>query len=395
MSASDATGAGGATIRFHDLLRQEAPAYLERFGAALPPRQREVLAKLLTCRTPARGGELFACPACGTFHYAYHSCNDRHCPLCGQTDADQWLADHTALLLPTPYFLLTFTVPEPLRAWLRSHPSVGLDLLFATSAQALQELAANPQRLGGSLGMLGVLHTWSRTLIYHPHVHYLVPAGGLSLDQREWIPSRPKFLVHVHPLADHFRTRFRQRLESEAPEALAALPARVWKTPWVVHCQPAGSGAHALRYLSRYVFKTATGNRPLERLPDGRVRWPYRDSATGRAAHLDLELSELLRRFLQHVLPAGFHRVRRFGWLHPAARTKLNRVRALLHQAPLLTDGERAAWQPPDEDRFAPPEPLSPEPRAPRCPRCQHPMTRIGSWRPGHPKLRPPARAPP
>jgi hypothetical protein len=394
MSASDTPGAGGATIRFHHLLRQEAPAYLERFGAALPPRQREVLAKLLACRTPALGGELFACPACGTFHYAYHSCNDCHCPLCGQTDAEQWLADHTALLLPTPYFLVTFTVPEPLRAWLRSHPAVGLDLLFATSAQALQELAANPRRLGASLGLLGVLHTWSRTLIYHPHVHYLVPAGGLSLDQREWIPSRPKFLVHVHPLADHFRTRFRQGLEREAPEALATLPNRVWKTRWVVHCQPAGSGEHALRYLSRYVFKTATGNRPLELRPDGRVRWPYRDSTTVRAAHLDLEPGELVRRFLQHVLPAGFHRVRRFGWLHPAARAKLNRVRALLHQAPLLTEAERAAWQPPDE-ALEPPEPLPPPERTPLCPRCQRPMTRIGSWRPGHPQLRPPARAPP
>jgi hypothetical protein len=394
MSASDTPGAGGRTIRFHDLLRQEAPAYLERFGAAVPPRQREVLTKLLACRTPALGGELFACPTCGAFHYAYHSCNDRHCPRCGQTDADAWRADHAALLLPTPYFLVTFTLPEPLRAWLRSHPSVGLDLLFASSAQALQELAANPRRLGASLGMLGVLHTWSRTLIYHPHVHYLVPAGGLSLDQRQWIPSRPQFLVHVHPLADHFRTRFRHGLERAAPEALATLPARVWKTRWVVHSQPAGSGEHALRYLSRYVFKTATGNRPLELRPDGRVRWPYRESATGRAAHLDLEPGELVRRFLQHVLPAGFHRVRRFGWLHPAARPKLNRVRALLHQAPLLTDAERAAWQPPD-DALEPPEPLPPPDRAPVCPRCQRPMTRIGSWRPGHDPLRPPARAPP
>jgi hypothetical protein len=394
MSVPDALGAGGHTLRFHDLLRQEAPAYLERFGAAVPPRQREVLAKLLACRTPALGGELFACPACGAFHYAYHSCNDRHCPLCGQTDADAWLADHAALLLPTPYFLVTFTVPEALRAWLRSHPALGLDLLFATSAQALQELAAHPHRLGASLGMLGVLHTWSRTLIYHPHVHYLVPAGGLSPDQRQWIPSRSKFLLHVHPLADHFRTRFRRGLQRDAPQALTALPARVWKTRWVVHCQPAGAGDHALRYLSRYVFKTATGNRPLERRPDGRVRWSYRESTTGRAAHVDLPPHELLRRFLQHILPAGFHRVRRFGWLHPAARRKLNRVRALLHQLPLLTAAERAAWQPPQQS-LEPPEPLSPEPRTPLCPHCQRPMTRLGSWRPGHPQLRPPARAPP
>jgi hypothetical protein len=394
MTGTGPTGAGGDAIRFHELLQQWGPAYLERFGTAVPRRQRQVLEKLLVCRTPALGGELFACPACGTFHYTYHSCNDRHCPQCGQTDADQWLADHTSLLLPAPYFLVTFTVPEPLRAWMRSHPGLSLDLLFATSAQALQDLARNPKRLGACLGMLGLLHTWSRTLIYHPHVHYLVPAGGLSLDGRQWVPSRRKFLVHVHPLADHYRTLFHQALQRDAPDLLQTLPARLWKERWVVHCQPAGSGEAALRYLSRYVFKTATGNRDLPLLPDGRVRWRYRESTTGHWQHLDLEPFELIRRFLQHVLPSGFHRVRRFGWLHPAARAKLNRVRALLRQAPVLTDAQRAAWQPPQPE-FEPPEPLPLPDRTPLCPHCRRPMTHCGSWAQGQPRPRPPARAPP
>ena len=394
MTARLPTGAGGAAIRFHDLLLEQAPAYLDRFGAAVPRRQREVLDKLLGCRTPARGGELFACPGCGAFHYAYHSCNDRHCPLCGQTDADAWLADHTALLLPPPYFLVTFTVPDAVRTWLRAHPEPGLDVLVATSARALQDLAAEPRRLGASLGMLGVLHTWSRTLIFHPHVHYLVPAGGLSSDLRQWVPSRKKFLVHVHPLADHYRTLFHQALERDAPDVLGTLPARVWKQRWVVHCQPAGSGQAALQYLSRYVFKTATGDRDLPLLPGGRVRWRYRDSTTGRGQHVDLEPFELIRRFLQHVLPAGFHRVRRFGWLHPAARAKLNRVRALLKQPAVLSDAERAAWQPPQTD-FEPPEPLPPPAPTPLCPQCRQPMTHCGSWGKGQRPLRPPVRGPP
>jgi hypothetical protein len=394
MSQTGPIGAGGPTLRFHELLQRWGPAYLERFGAAVPWRQREVLGKLLACRTPALGGELYACPDCALYHYAYHSCNDRHCPQCGQTDAEQWLADHTSLLLPVPYFLVTFTLPNPLRAWLRSHPALGLEMLFATSGRALQDLARNPERLGASLGMLGILHTWSRTLIYHPHVHYLVPAGGLSPDQRQWLPSRKNFLVHVHPLADHFRTLFRQALERQAPEAIQTLPDRVWNRRWVVHCLPVGSGEPALRYLSRYVFKTATGDRDIPLLPDGRVRWRYRDSATGRWQHIDLEPFELIRRFLQHVLPAGFHRVRRFGWLHPAARIKLNRVRALLAQAPVLSDAERAAWQPPEEES-EPPEPLLAPGNAPVCPRCQRPMTRIGSWRPAEAQLHPPERAPP
>jgi hypothetical protein len=394
MAVTGPAGAGGDTIRFHELLQRWGPAYLERFGTAVPWRQREVLEKLLACRTPALGGELFACPACGTFHYTYHSCNDRHCPQCGQTDADQWLADHASWLLPVPYFLVTFTVPEPLRAWMRSHPQRSLDLLFATSAHALHDLARNPKRLGAWLGMLGLLHTWSRTLIYHPHVHYLVPAGGLSLDQRQWVPSRQQFLVHVHPLADHYRTLFYQALERDAPDRLKTLPARVWKPRWVVHCQPAGSGQAALRYLSRYVFKTATGNRDLPLLPNGRVRWRYRESTIGSWQHVDLEPFELIRRFLQHVLPSGFHRVRRFGWLHPAARAKLNRVRALWRQAPVLSDAQRAAWQPPQPE-LEPPEPLpAPESKL-LCPHCRRPMTHCGSWGQGQPRRRPPVRGPP
>jgi hypothetical protein len=277
---------------------------------------------------------------------------------------------------------------------MRSHPALSLNQLFATSAQALQDLARNPERLGASLGMLGILHTWSRTLIYHPHVHYLVPAGGLSLDLRRWVPSRANFLVHVHPLADHYRTLFRRALERDAPEVLKTLPARVWDQRWVVHCQPAGSGEAALRYLSRYVFKTATGTRDLPLLPDGRVRWRYRESTTGHWQNIDLQPEELIRRFLQHVLPSGLHRVRRFGWLHPAARAKLNRVRALLAQTSRLTDAERAAWLPPGVE-WEPAEALPAPERTPQCPRCRRPMRHCGSWVQGQPPVRPPARAPP
>jgi hypothetical protein len=229
---------GGSSWRVHEVLHRWAPAYRERFAAAMPPRHQEVLDHLRTCRTPALGGALHYCPACRECHYSYHSCNDRHCPQCGHTDADQWLSDHTALLLPVAYFLVSFTVPEKLRRWMRSHPALAYRVLFATSAQALQDLAQNPRRLGAALGMLGILHTWTRTLIYHPHVHYLVPAGGLSPDHRQWVPSRHKFLVRVEPLSDRFRTLFRQALQREAPEALAQIPARVWKQRWVTHSNP-------------------------------------------------------------------------------------------------------------------------------------------------------------
>lgn len=384
--------AAPGTLTVQETLVRWGPAYLERFGTTMPPRQRTVLEKLLQCRTPALGGALYACPDCGHSHYCYHSCNDRHCPQCGGQDADQWLQAQQALLLPVPYFLVTFTVPEGLRRWLRSHPQEGYGWLWTASSQALQELAQNPQRLGATLGMLGVLHTWSRTLEHHPHVHYLVPGGGLSLDQRQWVPSSPKFLVRVEPLSDRFRNLFRQTLEKADPEALAQIPAAVWKQRWVVHSLPVGDGQQALGYLSRYVFKTATGNRRLTLLADGRLRWPYRDSESGQWRHLDLEPCEFVRRFLQHVLPQGFHRVRWFGWLHPGGRKRGNRVRALLHQAPRLTAAERQAWLPAaPEDQLEPTDSTETRPAAiawPRCPRCQAVLVLVRRARPLPARLR-------
>jgi hypothetical protein len=305
------------------------------------------------------------------------------------------LAAQQALLLPVPYFLVTFTVPEKLRGWLRSHPARGYELLFRASAQALQDLAQS--RLGATLGLLGVLHTWSRTLIHHPHVHFLVAGGGLSLDQRTWVSVKPNFLLPVKALSDRCRNLFRQHLGKEAPEALRAIAAGVWQQRWVVHSAAVGSGEPALRYLSRYVFQTATGNRSLPMQPDGRLRWRYRDSATRAWRHVDLEPCELLRRFLQHVLPRGFHRVRRFGWWHPGGRGKLKRVRALLRQQPVLTPAEQATWQPPAAETPEPGDALPTTSTPPlKCARCGAVLVLVEHWRPGQrPLWRGQDRAPP
>lgn len=385
MAAAAQTSGGSLSV--HQVLRQWAPAYLERFGAAMPTRQREVLQAILTCRTPALGGALHYCPNCDHRHFSYHSCNDRHCPQCGGSDAQQWLDENTALLLPVHYFLVTFTVPEGLRRWIRSHPALGYNLLLSSSAQALQDLAQNPKRLDATLGMLGVLHTWTRTLEYHPHVHFLIPGGGLSADQRQWNASQPHFLLPVKALSDRCRTLFGAALQKQMPQALAQLPPKVWQQRWVTHSAAVGAGQQALSYLSRYVFKTATGNRQLQFLSDGRLRWPFRHSATRTWSHLDLEPFEFIRRFLQHVLPASFHRVRRFGWLHPAQRVKLNRVRALLRTAPLLSPAEQLAWQPsvpsqPSTPLTAPAAPASTS-ALPACPHCGKPLLLVGRWWPG------------
>jgi hypothetical protein len=386
---TSAPGAGSLTV--HQWLGELAPAYLERFGSAMPGRHREVLQKILSCRTEALGGQLFQCPDCPRFAYRYHSCNDRHCPQCGQSDAADWLQrQKERLLLPVPYFLVTFTVPQALRRLIRCHQQIMLDLLFATSARGLQDLAANPRRLGAQLGMLGVLHTWSRTLIFHPHIHYLIPGGGLSLDGRQWIPTRKKFLLHHEALGAHARTLFKERLLKEHPDLFAQVPPEVWKHPWNVGCQAAGSGENALRYLSRYVFKTATSNRQLQRLPEGKLLWTYRQSKTRKFTSIKLQPVEFMSRFLQHTLPRGFARVRTFGWLHPAAKVRANRVRALLRQKPLLTPAEQQTWNPPAQpEPKIPPAPAPELPCTPLCPRCQKAMRWIGSWRAGQALLYP------
>lgn len=368
------------SLRFHPFLRQFLPAYLAAFGTGLLARQRKVLHSILRCRTPALGGQLFACRPCQRFHYRYHSCNDRHCPQCGDHDTQAWLARQERLLVRANHFLFTFTVPEALRAWIYAHPQLGYDLLFAASSQALQDVAALPKQLGGQLGMMGVLHTWSRTLIFHPHIHYFIPGGALSSDGCSWIPARNKFLLPTKVLGLRIRTLFRQRLAEQAPELFKLVPAKVWRQPWIVHGKATGAGDKTLAYLARYIFKTATANRLLQLLPDGRVLWPYKDSSTGKWLTLKLQPQELIRRFTQHVLPQGYCRVRCFGWLHPAAKVRRNRIRALLKQTPILSAREQAAWQLPEE--LLPEDPVvpAPGPPAPLCSHCQKPMQLLASW---------------
>ena len=367
-------------LRFHPFLRQFLPGYLDRTGTGLLPRQREVFQKILRCRTPALGGELYGCDPCQKFHYRYHSCNDRHCPQCGTTDTQQWLAHQQRLLVSATYFLFTFTVPKALRAWIYSHPKLGYDLLFAATSQALQDLAQDPNRLGGQLGMMGVLHTWSRTLIFHPHIHYLIPGGALSADGLSWIPARNNYLLSARALGMRTRTLFQELLAKEAPELLHLIPRKVWRQHWIVHGKATGAGDKTLIYLARYIFKTAATNRLLTFLPDGRVLWPYKDNDNRKWRAVKFHPDELIRRFAQHVLPQGYCRVRCFGWLHPAAKGRLNRIRALLKQAPLLNAREQADWKLPDE--LLPEDPPSPTPPAPMpvCPHCQKPMRFMADW---------------
>jgi hypothetical protein len=288
------------------------------------------MAAIEQCRTPALGGQVYTCTTCATTRYSYHSCRNRHCPTCQQDAAQTWLARQHDLLLPVPYFLVTFTLPAELRAVARHHQRRTYTLFFRSSAAALQQLAQDPRFLGGQIGMLGVLQTWTRDLRYHPHIHYLVPAVGLSADGR-WVVGNRRFLVHMKPLALLFRAKFQAALR-QTP-LYAAVRAHAWHQPWVVDCRAVGSGHTALRYLAPYIFRVALSNNRIVRVADEQVTFRYQDGKTRQHTSCTLPADEFMRRFLQHVLPKGFVKVRSYGLFSPGKRRLLAHLRSVLARA--------------------------------------------------------------
>jgi hypothetical protein len=345
-----------------DVVRRHGPPFLRKYGARVPGFHRAALAAILRCHTPAAGGSLYACDDCGHQRFAYHRCGHRACNQCGHPQQQAWLEAQTERLLPAGYFLVTFTIPQELRGLFRSHQRICYNALFTESARTLQEIARQPRYLGGDLGLLGVLHTWTRQLIYHPHVHYLVPAVALREDGTVCFPREPEFLLPVRRLGARFRARMWQRLRAADPALYARVPTRVWRKPWIVHSQFAGRGQQALGYLSRYIYKTAISGTRLIGQDDQHVTFSYRDSGTHLERILTLSGESFLRRFLQHVLPKGFRRVRSYGWLSPAAKERFERVCTLLN-APVIARVVRPAWT-----------------ISIACPHCEKPMRRIAEF---------------
>lgn len=313
-----------------DIFRRYGSAYRARYGDRLLPSHRRAMRDIERCRTEALGGHVYHCPECDERTYSYHSCKNRHCPTCQSDDADQWLQRQQQLLLPVPHFMLTFTLPAELRAVARYNQKSIYNLLFRASAAAAQELALDPRFVGGAIGMVGVLQTWQRDLRYHPHVHYLVPGGGVTTDTERWEPSRDDFLLHVKPLSILFRAKFRDALRATALFDLVSSDA--WAKEWVAHCQPVGTGAAALKYLAPYIFRVAISNNRIVTMnrSDDTVTFRYTDSSTGKNRHCTVAAEEFIRRFLQHVLPKGFVKVRYYGLFSPSKRKLLVRVRQQL-----------------------------------------------------------------
>lgn len=345
-----------------------------RVPEACAPAPRRALAAIRRCRTPELGGHVYRCADCSQTDFAYHSCHHRACPRCGGGRTAAWTARQEARLLPVPYFLVTFTVPAELRAVFAARPEAMHATLFRESAATLQQVAAERRLLGAELGFAGVLHTWGRQLQHHPHVHYIVPGGGLRADGRKWVPARRHdWLLPVAKLAAVFARRMEEAVRAEAPAQHACVPAGTWRGRWSVHTQPAGSGVAVVRYLARYVGRTAISDERIVEATDEAVTFRYTDSATQQRKLCTLGAGEFLRRYLQHVPPAGQHRVRYFGWMHPSAKLRRMQVETLL-QKPIVVAA------PPSE----------PVKWHLRCPHCHaFSLARVGSL------PRPGARAPP
>lgn len=352
-----------------EVFRTFGPAYLERFGGKIPPSHRRALTDLIACRTEAMGGHLAECEYCGHQHYSYHSCRNRHCPKCCGNDTAAWLEKRRSELLPTPYFHLVFTLPEPFREVVRRHQKVLLGSLMTAAAEALQTLTADPRYVGGDVAILAVLHTWTRALLYHPHVHCLVPAGGLDHDGT-WHPARKTYLVPVSALSILFRARFMSLARKALPKG--TFPEAVWEKPWVVYCKPALQGSQKLiDYLGRYIHRVAITNRRIKSIHNGKVSFEFKDSRDSRWKIMTLPAEEFIRRFLQHVLPQGFHKVRYYGLLSPRNRTCLRRLQLLLAEP--VTESEIPCLENPSRNFPAPWK---------TCPACGKGVLVVITWFP-------------
>ena len=336
-----------------DIFRRHGPAYRQAHADHLGGTERRVMAAIEACRTPALGGHVEHCADCGFVRHAYNSCRDRHCPKCQGLARADWLEARQAELLPVPYFHVVFTVPAPVADLAFHNKAAVYAILFRAATEALRDVAGDPRYLGAETGAIAVLHTWGQALHHHPHLHCIVPGGGISPDRSRWVACAPGFFLPVRVLSRRFRDVFVRQLRAafaggdlRFPGVLAALadPAAfaahldaVARVDWVVFAKPPFAGPEqVLGYLGRYTHRVAIANSRLVGLADGQVSFTWKDyRQDGKTKTMTLPADEFIRRFLQHTVPDGFHRIRHIGFLANGHRgEKLALCRKLLAVPP-------------------------------------------------------------
>jgi hypothetical protein len=375
-----------ADVELADVVRRFGPQYVSQYGQGMMPSQKRALSDIAACCTQELGGRLYRCDDCDDTFWHYHCCRNRACPKCHASQTQQWLEQRQAELLPCDYFHAVVTVPSQLRTAFRRNQKLLYGLLMQVSATAIKDLCGDKRHLGALPGMLAVLHTWNGQLGYHPHVHLLITGGGITADGQHWEPARGEFLVPVAVLSRKIAAQFSAALKAAAPAVFADIPASVWQREWVSFCKHYGSGNEAvLSYLSRYVFRTAISNARILNMDQSHVTFRWKDRSISAWRVERVPGVEFLRRFLQHVLPRGFHKVRYYGLWNPSKREQSYRAWVLLilttpadsalSLRPVsLADALSGLTEPPDQ----PPEQVSDLGAAIlRCPHCGSCRTRF------------------
>src|SRR5258708_7202305 len=365
-----------------DIFRDHGPAWRKANAGHVSLGQLKVMSAIESCRTAALGGHVARCEKCSHIDIAYNSCRNRHCPKCQGAAAKQWLAEREAELLPVPYYHVVFTLPAPIGDIAYQNKAAIYDILFKAAAETLITIAADPKHLGARIGLTSVLHTWGSALTHHPHVHIIVPGGGISLDGTRWVSCRPGFFLPVRVLSRLFRRLFLEKLMAAhqagalkffgthgplaARKAFAAFLAPLRKIEWVVYSKrPFGGPAAVLAYLSRYTHRVAISNSRLISLDHNGVtfKWKdYRATSRERAKVMTLATDEFIRRFLIHVLPTGFHRIRHYRLFANGGRADNTA------QTPQLLDVKTAHVPPAHTRRPPEPQPHTPSPPSPSPP---------------------------
>jgi len=325
-------------IEVADVIRRFLGEYLRRYGEPRMPEQRRAIADLLGCMTREMGGKRYRCSDCGKSFWQYHGCRNRSCPKCHGRQILEWMEARSAELLPCDYFHVVTTVPSELRPAFRAEQKYMYDLLMKVSAAALCELAADRRYLGAVPAIMSVLHTWTGQMMFHPHVHMLVGGGGVSADGESWHEASPNFLVPVKRLSPLVARRFRDRLSKQRPDLFARVPAKAWKRQWCSFCKPVGEGREAVvNYLARYVYRVAINRRRIVAMDESHVTFRYKHHATREWRISRISGVEFIRRFLLHVLPKGFHKVRYYGLWHSSKRQLMQRAGVLLQLSSKLS----------------------------------------------------------
>jgi hypothetical protein len=341
------------TVEVADIIQAQGDRFVDSHRQQLSYQQLNVLRAIRRCRTAELGGHVDHCPRCGHTAISYNSCRNRHCPKCQAQSRQRWLAKREQELLGVAYFHVVFTLPHGLIPLCQRNPKILYDLLFQTSAATMLKVAADPKHLGAKIGFLSILHTWGQNLLPHPHVHCLIPAGGFSPDDKGWIHPKYPFFLPVKVLSRVFRGKFVDGLKRayrnkkiqfsradaalEQPKQFLSFLRMLFRQDWVVYAKPAFGGAHqVLKYLGRYTHRVAISNHRLLAFDGKRVTFRWKDYAHGNKQRtMTLSAVEFLRRFIQHVLPRGFVRIRQFGFLANSCRTaRLSLARQLLAVTP-------------------------------------------------------------